>query len=67
MLAVQRRRECARRLLGRVGRPGGRWSGTDWLIRQVRAAEAADPRGRRWQRSKATDDATVVYCDQLGG
>ena len=37
------------------------------LIRQVRVAEAADPRGRRWQRSKATDDATVIYCDQFGG
>jgi hypothetical protein len=37
------------------------------LIRRVRAAEARDPDGRRWRRSKATDDATVVYCDQLGG
>ncbi len=37
------------------------------LIRQVRAAEVADPRGRRWQRSKASDDATVIYCDQFGG
>jgi hypothetical protein len=35
------------------------------LIRQVRAAEAADPDGRRWRRSKATDDATAVYCDQF--
>jgi hypothetical protein len=35
------------------------------LIRQVRAAECADPDGSRWPRSKATDDITVVYCDQL--
>jgi hypothetical protein len=35
------------------------------LIRQVRAAEASDPDGARWHRSKATDDATVVYCDQF--
>lgn len=35
------------------------------LIRQVRAAEADDPDGRRWRRSKATDDATAVYCDQF--
>jgi hypothetical protein len=27
----------------------------------VRAAEAADPQGRRWPRAKANDDATVVY------
>jgi hypothetical protein len=36
------------------------------LIRQVRAAEATDLDGRRWKRSKARDDATAVYCDQLG-
>jgi hypothetical protein len=35
------------------------------LIRQVRTAEAADPAGERWKRSKALDDATAVYCDQL--
>jgi hypothetical protein len=35
------------------------------LIRQVRAAESADPDGSRWPRSKATDDITVVYCDQF--
>jgi hypothetical protein len=35
------------------------------LIRQVRAAEAGDPDGRRWRRSKASDDATAVYCDQF--
>jgi Protein phosphatase 2C len=43
-----------------------RRDGSAELIRQVRAAEATDPRGRRWQRSKATDDATVIYCDRLG-
>jgi hypothetical protein len=37
------------------------------LISQVRAAEAADPDGRRWHRSKAIDDATVVYCDDFDG
>ena len=31
------------------------------LIRRVRAAEAADPDGRRWPRSKRHDDATAVY------
>jgi Protein phosphatase 2C len=31
------------------------------LIRQVREAEAADPAGARWQRSKISDDATVVW------
>ena len=36
------------------------------LIRLVRAAEAEDPDGLRWPRGKVTDDATVVYCDQLG-
>lgn len=43
-----------------------RLDGPAELIRQVRAAEMADPDGRRWHRSKATDDATVVYCDQFG-
>jgi hypothetical protein len=43
-----------------------RLDGPTELIRQVRTAEAADHDGRRWRRSKATDDATVVYCDQLG-
>jgi hypothetical protein len=42
-----------------------RQDGPGELIRQIRAAEAADPDGRRWHRSKATDDATVVYCDQF--
>jgi hypothetical protein len=31
------------------------------LIRQVRAAEASDPDGTRWPRSKSADDATVLY------
>jgi hypothetical protein len=31
------------------------------LIRQVRAAEEADPDCERWPRHKARDDATVVY------
>jgi hypothetical protein len=34
------------------------------LIRQVRAAEATDPDGARWPRSKARDDATIVYWRQ---
>jgi hypothetical protein len=31
------------------------------LVRRVRAAEAADPQGRRWPRTKGSDDATGVY------
>lgn len=31
------------------------------LIRQFRAAEAADPDRRLWPRSKTRDDATAVY------
>jgi hypothetical protein len=31
------------------------------LIRQVRAAEDSDPGGTRWPRSKARDDATIIY------
>ena len=34
------------------------------LIRQVRAAEASDPDGARWPRSKARDDATALYWAQ---
>jgi hypothetical protein len=34
------------------------------LIRQVRAAEATDPGCARWPRSKAHDDATIVYWRQ---
>ena len=36
------------------------------LIRQVRAAEDADPDRERWPRYKARDDATVVYWPQPG-
>ena len=35
------------------------------LVRLVREAEASDPDGRRWRRSKAHDDVTAVYCDEL--
>lgn len=31
------------------------------LLRQLRAAETADPQGTRWPRGKIRDDATVVY------
>jgi hypothetical protein len=31
------------------------------LVRRVRAAEAADPQGRRWPRTKGSDDATAIY------
>jgi hypothetical protein len=34
------------------------------LIGRVRAAEASDPDGTRWPRSKASDDATIVYWHQ---
>ncbi len=34
------------------------------LVRQVRAAEASDPDGRRWPRGKSRDDATIVYWPQ---
>jgi hypothetical protein len=44
-----------------------RREGPEELIRQVRAVETADPDGVRWRRSKAFDDATVVYCDELDG
>jgi hypothetical protein len=36
-------------------------SGPDELVRQVRAAEASDPEGRQWPRTKRGDDATAVY------
>jgi len=35
------------------------------LIRRVRAAEDADPDCERWPRSKARDDATIVYWDHV--
>lgn len=37
------------------------------LIRQVRAAEANDPHGKRWPRGKIRDDATAAYCSSLRG
>jgi hypothetical protein len=36
-------------------------SGPEELMRQVRAAEAVDPEGRQWPRTKRSDDATAVY------
>jgi hypothetical protein len=36
-------------------------NGPDELLRQVRAAEAVDPEGRQWPRTKRTYDATAVY------
>jgi hypothetical protein len=36
--------------------------GTDALIQRIRAAEAGDPRGDRWPRYKASDDATIASC-----
>ncbi|MBQ0979103.1 protein phosphatase 2C domain-containing protein [Micromonospora sp. M61] len=36
------------------------------VIRQVRAAEASDPHGRKWPRGKTHDDATLAQCTQLG-
>jgi hypothetical protein len=36
-------------------------SGPDELLRQVRAAEAVDPEGRQWPRTKRSDDATAVF------
>ena len=36
--------------------------GPGYLIERVRSAEASDPEGRRWPRSKAGDDATVMFC-----
>jgi hypothetical protein len=36
-------------------------NGPEELLRQVRAAEAVDPEGRQWPRTKQSDDATAVY------
>jgi hypothetical protein len=36
-------------------------NGPDELLRQVRAAEAVDPEGRQWPRTKRGDDATAVH------
>jgi hypothetical protein len=38
-----------------------RKDGPQELIRRTREAEASDPQGERWPRSKATDDATAAY------
>jgi hypothetical protein len=35
--------------------------GPDELVRQVRTAEATDPKGRQWPRTKRSNDATAVY------
>jgi hypothetical protein len=35
--------------------------GPQALIGEVRRSEATDPRGERWPRYKASDDATAVY------
>ena len=43
-----------------------REEGPAGLIDQVRAAEASDPGGARWPRSKARDDATAIYWPQPG-
>jgi hypothetical protein len=39
--------------------------GPSALIARVRAAEQADGSATRWPRNKLSDDATVVYCDNL--
>jgi hypothetical protein len=36
-------------------------SGPEELLGQVRAAEAVDPEGRQWPRTKRSDNATAVY------
>jgi hypothetical protein len=36
--------------------------GPSVLIDRVRGAEASDPQGKRWRRSKQHDDATVAIC-----
>jgi hypothetical protein len=36
--------------------------GPEELIRRTRQAEAADPEGVKWPRSKQYDDATAVFC-----
>lgn len=38
-----------------------RGRGPHALIAEVRAAEAADPDGSRWPRTKITDDATIIW------
>lgn len=41
--------------------------GPNALIRKVRQAEAADPHRTRWPRSKASDDATVLWWQPTAG
>jgi hypothetical protein len=36
-------------------------NGPDGLLHQIRVAEAIDPEGRQWPRTKHSDDATAVY------
>ena len=38
-------------------------NGPDELLRQVRAAEAVDPEGRQWPRTKRSDDASAIYLE----
>ncbi|MBQ0983958.1 hypothetical protein KBZ10_05345 [Streptomyces sp. F63] len=40
-----------------------RSEGTDGLVRRVRAAETADPRGGAFPRGKRHDDATAVFAE----
>jgi hypothetical protein len=35
------------------------------IIQRIREVEAADPRGERWPRGKAHDDASIAYCTAL--
>jgi hypothetical protein len=62
---VAGRQTRARKLAVRSGPPLERVntkpSGS--IDRQVRAAEAVDPEGRQWPRTKRSDDATAVYLD----
>ncbi|MCC5035490.1 hypothetical protein DMH02_020290 [Streptomyces sp. WAC 00631] len=44
-----------------------REEGTGGLVRRVRTAEAADPRGGAFPRGKRHDDATAVYAEFQGG
>ncbi|GAB2700590.1 hypothetical protein [Kitasatospora kifunensis] len=37
--------------------------GPERVIARVRDAEAGDPLGERWPRYKASDDATVLFCE----
>ncbi len=54
---------------GLIGWPGLlgilRDHGGGELIRQVRQAEAADPAGERWPRTKIGDDATAIWLTDI--